>query len=88
MRKTPEYGVESLCEFKYADIREYIKRIRSYDVVIYASVGNVLGNPLDCVGKLRKCIRFEGYMLIADGYLPHDETLSQYLSQIKESYVT
>ena len=78
--KAIEYGVESLCEFKFADIREFVKQAQGYDVVIYASVGNVLGSHLERVGKLRKCIRSGGYMLIDDGYLKGKEGYSGYLS--------
>jgi len=78
--KAIEYGVESLCEFKCADIREYVKGTRGYDVVIYASVGTVLGNFLERVSKLRQCIRSGGYMLIDDGYLKSKERYCEYLS--------
>lgn len=94
-RKATEFDVSELCHFEFGDMREFIKVSRDFDVVIYASIGNVLGTFNECVGKLRQTIRPEGYIIIDDGFLkgstlvertgyehyrPHDETLRQLTS--------
>lgn len=88
--RAEELGVQSLCRFENADMRNVLHNAGEFDVVIYASVGGVLGAWEHCVGKLRKAIRPGGYMVIDDGfltkttrmeragyehYLPHEETL-------------
>lgn len=67
--KAREYGVEKKCCFIHADIREYIKTASGFDVVILASVGNVLGNLARTLVKLRNIIGENGYLLIDDGFL-------------------
>jgi 2-polyprenyl-3-methyl-5-hydroxy-6-metoxy-1,4-benzoquinol methylase len=88
--KAREFGVESLCEFVLGDIRDFVNQARGFDIVILASVGDVLGGPRDTIGRLRECVKPEGLILIDDGFLkgrekyhhfkPHDETLFELLS--------
>lgn len=68
-RKAAEYGVSELCRFEYGDIREYVKQERDFDLVVYASLGSVLGGFAEIAEKLRNCIRPGGYMLIDGGFL-------------------
>jgi len=90
--RAEEMGVASLCQFVCADIRDALGEARDFDVVIYASVGRVLGKLDECVAKLRQCVHAGGYMLIDDVFLAesgriesrwyehcanHDETLRQ-----------
>ena len=87
-----EHGVAELCDFRLGDMNEAVEKIRGFDVVIYASVGRALGSFAEAVGKMRKTLRPEGYMVIDDGFLkkgvalsrkgyghyaPHEETLRQ-----------
>lgn len=93
--KAEEYNVSKLCNFEFEDIKEFIKKARNFDVVIYASIGHVLGSFDECIGKLRQSVDSGGYILIDDGfikdntkiemgandnYAPHDETLKQLTS--------
>lgn len=93
--RTKEYGVEKLCHFEYGDIRNTVDKLKNFDIVIYAAIGDVLGGFNECVGKLRQTILPDGYILIDDGflkeftqiersgyghYVPHDETLKQLTS--------
>ncbi len=88
--KAGEFGVGTSCGFLHADIRVFVKTARDFDVVILASVGDVLGGPGETVGRLRGCVRPGGYILIDDGYLksrgtfhhfkPRGETLAGLLS--------
>lgn len=68
-KKATEYGVGESCTFKMADIREYVTHNRNYDLVIYASLGGVLGKLRDIIKHLRHCVRPGGYIVFDDGYL-------------------
>ena len=94
-QKAREHRVESLCNFIHADIKDYIQQARDFDIVIYASLGGILGNITEYVGKLRTTLRQGGFMVIDDGflkgatlldrpgyghYMTHAETLKQLTS--------
>jgi cyclopropane fatty-acyl-phospholipid synthase-like methyltransferase len=68
-----EMGIASQCQFFCEDIRDTIIKARDYDVMIYASVGGVLGKLDECVAKLRECVHPGGYILINDGFLTNLE---------------
>ncbi len=91
-QKAAEWGVSHRCRFELKDLREYVKEAADFDVVIFASLGGLLGDYRELVGKLRKTVRPGGYILIDDGflkgersveragyghYVPHDQTLDQ-----------
>ncbi len=69
IQKAKEFQVTHLCNFEFGDIREYTEKERDFDLVIYASMGNVLGNYKEIIGKLRKMVHPGGYVLIDDGFL-------------------
>lgn len=68
-QKAKELKVSRLCHFEFGDIREYTKKEHDFDLVIYASLGNVLGDYKEIVKKLRKMVHSGGYILIDDGFL-------------------
>jgi len=91
-QKAGEKNVSHLCDFQLGDIREYVKKTNDFDIVIYASLGGLLGNYRETMKKLRNTIKCSGYILIDDGYLktveklertgyehyfPHKETVNQ-----------
>ena len=76
-KKAIKHKVAHLCEFRFADMREYVKDPSEFDVVVYASIGNVLGSFRDCVSSLRRTIRPGGYMIIDDGYLKSGSKLDR-----------
>jgi cyclopropane fatty-acyl-phospholipid synthase-like methyltransferase len=93
--KAKEYGVSELCSFEYDDIREAVNKYMDFDIVVYASIGSVLGNYKECIGKLRETVISGGYILIDDGFLkaadpiirkgyehykPHGETIKELTS--------
>jgi len=93
--KAKEYNVSELCQFEFGDMRKAVKNLKNFDVVIYASIGSVLGGFDESVGKLRQTVRPDRYIIIDDGFLkesnkldragyehyaPHDETLKQLTS--------
>jgi len=90
--RAEEMGVASRCRFVCADIRDALRDATDFSVVIYASVGLVLGKFDECVAKLRRCVCPGGYMLIDAVFLAdsaniespwyehcanHEETLQQ-----------
>ena len=68
-RLATERGVTANCRFECADLRQYLRPLKAYDVVVYAAVGDVLG-PLDeTVRGLRDCIRPGGHLVLDDAFL-------------------
>ncbi len=68
-RRAEEMGVSSRCRFICADLRDALGEASDFDVVIYASVGRVLGRLDECVEKLGLCVHPGGYILIDDVFL-------------------
>ena len=62
--RAEEMGVASRCQFVCDDIRDALGEASDFDLVIYASIGGVLGKFDECVAKLRRCVHPGGYMLI------------------------
>ena len=62
-------GVADLCEFIHGDILKLAGTLNSFDIAIYAALGDVLG-PLDhTVSVIRQYVRPRGYMVISDGFV-------------------
>jgi ubiquinone/menaquinone biosynthesis C-methylase UbiE len=70
-------GVENLCHYEVGEIQNVLKEGRSYDIVIFAAVGDVLGDFTQCVGQLRSACRRGGYMVIDDGFLARSHKLDR-----------
>jgi len=68
-----QHGVQHLCTFELADMREAVDIRENFDVAVYASIGGVLGNLSQCVERIRKTIGTGRYMVIDDGYLARPE---------------
>ncbi len=68
-QKAAEWGVSQKCSFELKDLREYVKEASDFDVVVFASLGGLLGNYHQLVGMLRRTVRPGGYILIDDGFL-------------------
>jgi cyclopropane fatty-acyl-phospholipid synthase-like methyltransferase len=75
--KAREMHVGALCQFVHGDMRDAIKSYRNFDVAVYAAVGGALGTWDQCVAKVRRCVRPEGYIVIDDGYLAGDEKVDR-----------
>jgi len=90
--RAAEQGVSQKCRFELKDLREYVKEASDFDVVVFASLGGLLGDFRQLVGGLRRTVRPGGYILIDDGFLqgkkpvkragyghytPHAQTLKQ-----------
>jgi len=70
--KAREHGVSDLCVFTVGDVNEAAKTERDYDCVIFGAAGNVLGDPVETLDKLKAAIKPGGYILIDECYLPDD----------------
>ena len=75
--KAAENRVSTLCTFIYQDIFDFLKSSHAFDIAIFASLGGLLGDFSETVGRLRKTIKPGGYILIDDGYLKGTENLKR-----------
>ena len=75
--KATEHSVESCCEFIRADIRDFVKTARDYDIAVLASLGGIFGGYNHTVNILRNTLRSGGYLIIDDGFLIGDRPLSR-----------
>ena len=69
-QKAIEHGVDDLCSFYVADINEIVFTAPGYDCVIFGAAGNVLGNPLETLCKLKQTIKPNGFIIIDESYIP------------------
>ena len=67
--KARSYNVTHLCKFEQQDIHKYILDDHQFDIVIFASLGGLLGTFQETIGKVRHQVRHGGYIIIDDGYL-------------------
>jgi len=67
--RAAERGVSHRCRFELMDLRLYVKKASGFDVVVFASLGGLLGGYDQLVGRLRRTVRPGGHILIDDGFL-------------------
>lgn len=67
--KAIEYNVSHLCNFLKADINDFIKSSNNFSIIIFSSLGGLLGTYKETIGKLRTQVKSGGYIIIDDGYL-------------------
>jgi ubiquinone/menaquinone biosynthesis C-methylase UbiE len=67
-QKAEEHLVGGLVEFVFGDINQAIKTEKDYDIVILGALGDILGNRLETLLKLKETIKPAGYILIDDSY--------------------
>ncbi|GCF94071.1 hypothetical protein NRIC_19620 [Enterococcus florum] len=69
-RRTAEKcQVDHLCSFAVEDVNQTVQKERGYDVAILGAIGNVLGEPLEMLNKVKQVVKPQGYLLLDDGYL-------------------
>lgn len=74
--KATELKVNHLCTFETGDIREKVKDLSGYDVVILGAIGPVFGDYFSTLSTLSKCINENGIFIIDDGYINDDSDFS------------
>ncbi len=67
-KRAAEHRVDSLCDFICGDINQAIKFEKDYEIVILGALGDVLGNRLETIMKLKETIKPAGHILIDDAY--------------------
>lgn len=72
VKKANVYGVDSLCQFEVQDINKSVENERGYDIVVLAAIGDVLGNILETITKLKGTVHKNGYLLIDDAFSNQD----------------
>ena len=87
--KAREYNVETLCQFEVGDIREKIKSLGKFDVIVLGAIGQVFGDYYATLTTLTQHLAPNGIIIIDDAYiensstfqhpaiLPHREILAQ-----------
>ena len=75
-QKAAEFNVNDLCIFEKGDIREEVKELSGYDVVILGAIGPVFGDYFSTLSTLAKCINENGIFIIDDGYISDDSDFS------------
>ncbi len=68
-QKALEYKVQGLCTFETGDIREKVKDLSNYNIIILGALGPVFGNYFTTLTTLSKCINENGIFIIDDGYI-------------------
>ena len=81
-RMAESWKVSKNCVFETGDIRN-LKLEQKFCIVIFASIGDVLGNMQESLVVLEKYILPGGYLIIEDGYIPNrcERTDSGYLTE-------
>jgi len=81
--KADEYGVGHLCKFEAGDIREKIRILGKYDVIILGAIGQVFGDYFETLTTLNNNLKDGGIIIIDDGYIEdensfkHDQVFSK-----------
>ncbi|MCL2389499.1 MAG: class I SAM-dependent methyltransferase [Elusimicrobia bacterium] len=72
--KANEYGVGGLCRFETGDIRDKIKTLEKFDVIVLAGIGQVFGNYFETLTTLSKHLTPQGIIIIDDAYIDDSST--------------
>jgi len=75
-QKATEYKVNHLCIFETGDIREKVKDLSGYDVVILGAIGPIFGDYFSTLSTLTKCINENGFFIIDDAYIDDNSVFS------------
>ncbi len=77
--KADEFSVSGLCKFEVGDIREKVKTLGKYDVIILGSIGQVFGNYHDTLTILNNNLKNGGIIIIDDGYIEDESSFKHEL---------
>jgi cyclopropane fatty-acyl-phospholipid synthase-like methyltransferase len=73
--------VEQLNIFETGDIREKIKGLLTYDIIILGAIGPVFGDYFNTLTTLSKCLNESGIFIIDDGYIENNSDYTHPLIQ-------
>lgn len=66
--KAHEFEVSELCRFEVGDIREKIKGLKQYDVIILGAIGPVFGDYFETLSILKPYLKKHGILIVDDGF--------------------
>jgi cyclopropane fatty-acyl-phospholipid synthase-like methyltransferase len=82
--KAKELLVDHICQFDVDDIRERIKVLPQFDIIILGAIGPVFGDYFCTLTSLSRCLKQNGIFIIDDGYIEKDSDFIHPLMQKKE----
>jgi len=77
--KAEEHKVAEFCTFEVGDIRERIKELAEYDVIILGAIGTVFGNYKDTMMTLLPHLKTKGIVIVDDAYIDDSSTFGHSL---------
>ncbi len=91
--KAQEYEVGKLCRFEVGDIREKIKTLDKFDVIVLGAIGQVFGDYYATLTTLSEHLTSEGIIIINDAYIDDSSTFQhsavfphrELLAQVKDA---
>lgn len=92
-QQAQKYQVSEHCQFEVGDIRQQVKKLKNYDLIILGSIGPVLGDVETTLQQVKLCLKPTGYIILDDGYVPdanqanapHYPTRTAVLTQIQRA---
>jgi len=70
--KAMEYSVNNICTFETDDLRNRIKTLEKYDIILLMAIGPILGNYYETLTQLSSHLNNDGLIIIDDGYIEND----------------
>lgn len=75
-KKAAEYNVSSSCTFEKGDIREKVKYLSKYDIIILGAIGQVFGNYYETLTTISPCLHDNGIIIVDDGFIEDESDFS------------
>lgn len=86
-KKADEFKVAHLCAFEVGDIREKVKTLANYDIIILGAIGPVFGDYLATLVTLSPSLGKNGIFLIDDGYIENNSNYKHSTIQKQETII-
>lgn len=74
--KAKEYNVSGLCKFEVGDIRDKVKSLKDFDIIVLGAIGQVFGDYYVTLATLDNCLGENGIIIIDDGYIEDESSFS------------
>ena len=74
--KAKEYNVSGLCKFEVGDIRDKVKSLKDFDIIVLGAIGQVFGDYFVTLSTLVNCLGENGIIIIDDGYIEDESSFS------------
>lgn len=76
IEKARQYDVADLCVFETGDIRERVKTLPHFDIIILGSIGPVFGHVGETLSALDPILGDNGFIILDDGYIQDSSLFS------------